>query len=242
MDGNAIGKEFAHSEMERLFREDYYMTVLGGRPLMYYIVYPQTLELIGEDIRFYRELAHTIGVPEPYTVVMNASAETAGDIGADAISAYAIPGADDAPFTTVMDAAYTKWKEWNDSGAQYVPVVSLGWNPEPRYVNPVSWTSIKNNAWAQLPSATNIEEHLIDALTYMEQPKVIEKTEVNTLLVYAWNEHDEGGWLCPTVATDENGHLMYDSDGIKKINAERVAAVKKALLQFEGGRRSEGEF
>jgi hypothetical protein len=20
----------------------------------------------------------------------------------------------------------------------------------------------------------------------------------NTVIVYAWNEHDEGGWLCPT--------------------------------------------
>ena len=36
LDGNAINKEYARKDMETLFKEDYYMTVLGGRPLMYY--------------------------------------------------------------------------------------------------------------------------------------------------------------------------------------------------------------
>ena len=115
---------------------------------------------------------------------------------------------------------------------QYVPTVSLGWNPEPRYINQVSWTVVRENRWAQTPTANEIEGHLSCALSYMRQPSVITQTPANTLIVYAWNEHDGGGWLCPTVAVDEDGSQLYSEDGTKKIDTRRVDAFKKTLAEF----------
>jgi hypothetical protein len=76
-DGNAIGKDYARKEMETLFKQDYYMTVLGGRPLMYYFGDSKNLNAIKEDISYYRSLTKALGIPEPYAVIMNVSPEQA---------------------------------------------------------------------------------------------------------------------------------------------------------------------
>jgi len=39
----------------------------------------------------------------------------------------------------------------------------------------------------------------------------------NAIIVYAWNEHDEGGWLEPTLRTDG------------KPNEERIKAIASVL-------------
>ena len=61
MDGNAIGKQYAHKEMLTLLKEDYYMTVLGGRPLMYYFGTSGNIKAIGEDIKYYRRVCKYSG-------------------------------------------------------------------------------------------------------------------------------------------------------------------------------------
>jgi hypothetical protein len=30
----------------------------------------------------------------------------------------------------------------------------------------------------------------------------LEEAPSRAILIYAWNEHDEGGWLCPTINED----------------------------------------
>ena len=43
---------------------------------------------------------------------------------------------------------------------------------------------------------TEIAAHLGRALDFVKtHPDVC---TANTIIMYAWNEHDEGGWLCPT--------------------------------------------
>ena len=236
LDGNAIGKEFTHRELEQLFSKEYYMTVQNNRPLMYYFASSKTLALIAEDIRYYREAAKRAGVGAPYAVIMNKPPETARAVCADAVSAYAIEGEQNNPFSAVASRARARWEEWQSSGMPYVPTVSFGWNPEPRYVNPVSWMTVENNTWAAPASADEIRAHLLSALSYMAQPAVAKQTEASTLIAYAWNEHDEGGWLCPTLAVDENGNPLYQKDGTKIINAERIAAVRAALTEFGKGK------
>jgi len=64
-------------------------------------------------------------------------------------------------------------------------------------------------------------------------------TKINTVIFYAWNEHDEGSWLCPTLAVDEQGNQLYNEDGTKKINDSRIKILKKATEDFNNGKRSE---
>ena len=237
-DGNAIGKDYARQDMEKLFMEDYYMKVLDGRPLMYYFAVSSNLAKITEDIRYYRELTKKLGIPEPYAVIMNVSAEEAYNAYGDAVSSYTVYGHENETFSALMKRAHSQWKKWNATGLSHVPTVSFGWNPKPRYINPVSWVGYEYNSWSKIPAAKEIQKHLMYALSYMDHPCVTEQTEANILLSYAWNEHDEGGWLCPTIAVDKNGNQIYNDDGSKKLNTERIEAVKSTLASFEGGERT----
>ena len=241
-DVNAIGRDFARKEMETLFLEDYYMKVLGGRPLMYYFGDECRLDVIADDIVYYRALTEKLGIPEPYAVIMNLSPAQVKGTNADAVSGYTVGGRDNEPFAAVMARADSLWRDWHSSGMSYIPTVSLGWCPEPRFINPVSWINVPENLWAQLPKADEIYEHFLYAQSYMAHPSVKELGEANTFLAYAWNEHDEGGWLCPTIAVDENGNQLYNPDGSKKINTERIEAVKRAIEDFQKGERRNIEF
>ena len=55
------------------------------------------------------------------------------------------------------------------------------------------------------------------------------RSPVNSAIIYAWNEHDEGGWICPTLKVDENGNQLYGENGEKLIDDWRIKEVKKAL-------------
>ncbi len=232
-DGNAINKEYARKEMETLFKEDYYMTVLGGRPLMYYFGNSNNLSAISEDIAYYRSLTKALGIPEPYAVIMNVSPQSALSAYGDAVSSYAIYGKNNDPFETVMQNAVNEWKSFQSTGMQYVPTVSYGWNPEPRFHNPVSWTTVSPDSWADYATPENITEHLTYAYSYMQHSMVKDFTKANTMIAYAWNEHDEGGWICPTIAVDENGNQIYNDDGTPKINDERVKATRIAVDNYK---------
>ena len=48
------------------------------------------------------------------------------------------------------------------------------------------------------------------------------------VLSYGWNEHEEGGWLCPTIMVDADGNPIYNEDGTIKANTERLDALKRA--------------
>jgi len=233
LDGNAINKEYARKEMEALFKEDYYMTVLGGRPLMYYFGSNNNLLAISEDIAYYRSVTKALGIPEPYAVIMNVSPNSALSAYGDAVSSYAIYGEHNEPFTNVMQYAVNQWNDFQSSGAQFVPTVSYGWNPEPRFHNPVSWTSVTSDRWADYATPENITDHLTYAYSYMQHSFVKEFTKANTMIAYAWNEHDEGGWICPTIAVDEKGNQLYNEDGTPKINDERVKATRIAVDNYK---------
>ena len=54
----------------------------------------------------------------------------------------------------------------------------------------------RQKGFPDLPSATEIATELRRTLEFVKAHPDI--CPANTLTVYAWNEHDEGGWLCPT--------------------------------------------
>ena len=60
-----------------------------------------------------------------------------------------------------------------------------------------------------------IVAHLREAIAWTKANRDI--NPANTIIIYAWNEHDEGGWLQPTVGVDG------------KTNEERIKAVAKVL-------------
>lgn len=234
-DGNAIGKDYARKEMAELLKDDCYMTVLGGRPLMYYFATSSNLTAIGEDIKYYRRLCEYLGIPEPYAVVMNRSAGDHLKVYGDAVSKYAPAASGGIAFNELLQITYDSWETWRKTGAQIVPTMSAGWHNGTRYENQVSWGTVNEDDWVEYATADEIQAEVEYTLRYLQQDGVKEMSMANTALIYAWNEHDEGGWLCPTIAVDENGNQLFESDGTAKINDERIQAVKRAIDKYKNG-------
>ncbi len=81
-----------------------------------------------------------------------------------------------------------------------LPLFSMGWNPSPRVKNPVPWITYGDIDYA--PVATGEEliaaaESLRDWIRTTDIPLAPEH-----LLTFAWNELEEGGWICPTLRAD----------------------------------------
>ena len=194
------------------FKEPTYQTVLGGRPLAYLysvegLVGPGRFET-WEDARAafdqLRAGAKAAGVGNPYIAAQGWSPETlkeqAGKLGLDAIGAYASSGGAKAALYSAL-AAHTErwWEAFKATGCEVVPLVSAGWDMRPRIETPVPW--VKNGdieRYYEAPQPNELAAHLKRAIQWSEANPDVTKAQV--VLIYAWNEFDEGGWLCPTLS------------------------------------------
>ncbi len=122
-----------------------------------------------------------------------------------------------------------------------IPSFTAGRYDLPRIETSVSW--IKGdpkaekdedkpygNKYALPPTMDELKAHILNVFSYVkDNPDV---TVPNMICSYGWNEHEEGGWLCPTLAVDENGNQLFNEDGTKKINNERLETLKAAIDEF----------
>lgn len=197
------------------FREQNYQKVQGGRPLVY--VFPSGTT--GQDIEKLTALATGASLPAPYVVAMafdgNSADSIAKTIGADAISCYASTynyatgeQYDGEPYyPNVEKSDEAGWTKYQATGNKIVPWVTAGWSPRPRIERSVSWGAFyKENGWAADGSPEEVARNLENAINWSKSHPDV--TEANTILIYAWNEFDEGGWLCPT-----------EGDGTKRVDA-----------------------
>jgi hypothetical protein len=180
------------------FLHPQYVKVAGGRPLLY--IFGNT-GLSREGVNLLRTDAQASSSGNPYLVYMDwsaADAQTNIDThGLDAGSAYAQLGSNGQPFTQLASAARGGWAQYAKAGIQVVPWVSTGWDPRPRVEVPTPWVTYPANQWAETAQPAEIAVHLQEALAWSARNP--EQSEANTIIIYAWNEFDEGGWLCPTL-------------------------------------------
>ena len=232
LDNNAILKDYAHTELIELFKEDYYQKI-NDRPLVYYFAWNHTVEKIKEDIAFYKEACLKENIAAPFFVVCGIGPDKIKNIGGDAISRYSI-GASKKTFREFLDNdVYTIWerhgKEGEKIGIDNVLPLSAGWHPHPRFETPVNWMNVEENDYVEYASCEEIKEEYKKAKAYLSNEDNFNKTLSNTCIIYAWNEHDEGGWICPTLKVDENGNQLYDENGNKLIDTSRLDAIKSVI-------------
>ena len=205
-----------------LLREPGYQTVLGRRPLVF------AFQTRDDRIVQFRQAAKAAGI-DPYCVRMGWSPaedfRRAAPLGFEAVSAYAC-GSDDATFTDLckrVEVSY--WRNAVAARVPYVPLVTTGWDKDPRKENPVSWE--KDHGYHQqtvfptMATPAEITTHLAHALTFVREHP--ETCPANAVIIYAWNEHDEGGWLCPTWTPDgtpDNSRLKAVGNVLKASQRE----------------------
>lgn len=194
--------------------QSFYMKVQNGRPLLFFFNNSGALATI-VDIQL-DCLAK--GIPMPYCVSMEGMAT-----GMDAVSRYAYGGSNGQSFASLAQATENNWNSQKSGGSQVLPLVNTGWDTRPRYDHPVTWTTVSATSWAQTATAAEIKQHLQNGLNWTKNNTGY--TFANAVLMYAWNEHDEGGWLCPTVKVDANGNILKQANGLNQVNTDRVDAL-----------------
>lgn len=209
----------AHAYSEKDFealtdamREEYYEKK-DGRPLVFFFG--------GYKPKFFsalREIAKKKGL-SPYVIFMNNGAESEnGDYSeADAVSAYAsgIENVDTyEEFFLKMQAENENRKKY---GVPILPMFSAGWNPQPRIDRPVPWCSYNKVHYAPAPTADQIEKAAIEFFEWMKKNEAY--VDMDYFVSFAWNEFEEGGYLCPTLGADgkpKSDALMGLSRALKR--------------------------
>ena len=211
--------ELSHEDMEKLaeeMKQDYYQKI-DERPLVYvFDGYKQ------ETSKILKDVCKSCNTPTPYFVFMCSETEeiTQTEHGTEsAVSAYSFPKPAKS-YDEFIAYLTEDLKERYRLGINVVPQFSVGWNPSPRIENPVPWVSYENTSY--LPQIT--KETLLKGAEKFTEFMVANKEYNLTkhILVFAWNEFEEGAYICPT----------YDNDG-KNINTERVQAFGEITKKWK---------
>lgn len=226
-----------------LLRGPGYQMVAGGRPLVYFFDIEPMQELFGswaqariavDDLRAAARLA---GLKDPYIVGLagqpSRAAELADILGFDAIGAYSAScssGPGGRAFEELRQANETFWSDAAATGKEVVPPMSVGWDPRPRLAD----ESLSQALWYQEPEPVELAEHVNRAMLWAEA------TDPRTVLLYAWNEHDEGGWLTPTLS-EGAARLDAIEQALREVHSDRLVSGAR-LLPGQSLRSSTGRY
>lgn len=216
------------------FRNPHYQTVLAGRPLLFVFVKPARLGK-GDWDELKRQTV-AAGLKPPYLVLMGwnpgRDAKDMEELGFDALSAYARGGSYsmEQPSFAAQCALIRRdrWEQWRALRVPCIPFASAGWDTRPRNERPPFWmkdvvaTPDPTPATQQKPlmdavtaTPSELDGHLREAIAWANANRDL--NPANALIIYAWNEHDEGGWLQPTLGAGGRPNL------------ERIRALENLL-------------
>lgn len=219
----------------KLMMEDCYLK-FDNRPVVY--VY-DGFKVTYESLCRIEASAKEAGISEPPYFIGMADVPTPSILnefvskGIDAIGAYSC-GVQKA--NEEYDVLASIAEEHNGQKYTYnekidiVPLVICGRDTRPRIENPVSWAGNYAGRYAKTPTGEQLYNHACRVFDRMLKEK--DKNIPNTVLAYAWNEHDEGGWCCPTLAADSDGQPIIDENGSALMNCTMLNALQRALKEF----------
>ncbi len=188
-------------------KQEWYEKTADGRPLLFVFEFYKREGV--EDLALLMQTAKKRGVA-PYVVGMcnnpadlptERRQELLGTV--DALSAYAQCSEGIATHEQLISDLIEANEGRASWGKPIVPFYTMGWSPIPRIKSPVPWCGYADVQYAGEPSE---EERIAQAKRFkawMEENA--DKCEAEHLLTFAWNEFEEGGWICPTL--DENGGI-----------------------------------
>ncbi len=195
--------------------EPSYMTVLGGRPLIYIDnigAYYGPLGSVAATKAWVDDLraqAIAAGHPNPYIVdaAWGAGSTVATDTGLDAISGYGSNrvGGHEAsyrvvPYRDLTVAAVDLWEAQRATGLKVIPNFASGQDNQPYWNTVAEMLGLSRGTLVANP-ATDDEWAGVARLASNWNQAHPTVGEANTVLLYAWSEFGEGGQqICPTLA------------------------------------------
>jgi hypothetical protein len=221
------------------FQDPDYQKVLDGRPLLFVYGLPKMLGKA--DFERLDQQATAAGLAEPYKVLMgwNPTADVVEmkSLGFDAVSAYAAGAGyewEQWPYERLTEHVRTAyWDVCRREQLEAITFATAGWDPRPRVEHPTPWVRVTPRPDPTPPdqqqplidavTATpdQLARHLQEAIAWTQHNRDV--NPANAVIVYGWNENDEGGWLMPTLQPDG------------QVDRTRVDALSKVLRDPAGG-------
>ncbi len=145
------------------------------------------------------------------------------------------------PYKDLIDCDVKYNDSYKDSlgNMEFIPAVSLGLSFVPRIKTGVSWTGDYGKKYYRVGTPEEQAENIRRTKKYLTDNDSM--NSLNAMLIYAWNEHDEGGYLCPHIKVDEKGIPMLNEDGTFQKDTSTLDAVKKALYEKELTQKNNSE-
>ena len=192
---------------------------IENRPLLYLLWRRNDIQrFFGGDLKnvaialnFLREGVIAAGLGSPYVVILDGveGAQVAPEIGAQAISNY-ISGFKReplGPYKHLDEQTRSYWVKLASTGSAIVPIAMVGWDTRPRHETAGPWYSAATNPdqYYALATPPELAEHIRAAVRFVhDNPRACPS---KVLLIYSWDECDEGGCLMPTHGDPTGRHL-----------------------------------
>ena len=187
------------------FSRENYQKVAGGRPLVFFF---DAQSMTAETIHKIREAAKVHGIPDPYIAMMGHGDPCKGatETGSDAVSRYVSLAFHQDSYAQLTKIECDSWNLFRDKGHQIIPIVTSGWDPRPRMKREPWGHFYCDSCWAATATAKQVADHVGEVLDWIKVNRMA--CPANALLIYAWNEYDEGGWIAPTLNDFHEGKLI----------------------------------
>lgn len=230
------GQEEMSLEILQDLGNEYYQKTSDGRPVIY--IFDANLDMISKIEKF-SAAAKEMYQKKPYFIGMTFEAGKIQNIltemNCDAVSSYGFSATHGAEYSVLAETDSDNWDNMSYYcevyGGEYIPTITTGFDKRPRSVSvgyPTMWeqddavgTSSYDqfkDYWTQQGTPEEIAEHLGDGVDYARE---LDNSLFASVLVYAWNENDEGGWLVPTLEEITKYNKPLRLDAIREVLEEK---------------------
>ncbi|MBO4675597.1 MAG: YgjV family protein [Elusimicrobiaceae bacterium] len=218
-------------ELAELMKQPYYEKY-NGRPIVYLF-----WQINEKDIKGVIKAVEQVGGEKPLFIAMfggkppvDYKEDSVNGVKydlVDGLSAYACSAKNVHAHAELIDKAIQE-DIWRAETVQEkipngltVPQFPIGWDPSPRVDIPSPWITYPDVSYAKSPTPQELWD---DGKLFAEKIKntdCLRDTFFGHILMFAWNEFEEGGWICPT----------YNED--LSINTDKVQAVAKVIKYWK---------
>ncbi|MBQ6107594.1 MAG: glycoside hydrolase family 99-like domain-containing protein [Thermoguttaceae bacterium] len=187
-----------------------YLKVQGNRPVFYVgFLNPEIDAKLKNGVwAEFCEKVQAKGLGKPYVVTDHGHSPEflknyVAEMGFDAVGRYCHTDstAENAPYAQLVQQAEEWTKSCKDAGLNVSPICMTGFDRRPRFISPTSWELWHKpgeflERFFQSGTPEEIADHIARNVDFLR--KSPNADGVNLVLIYAWNECDEGGWIIPT--------------------------------------------
>jgi len=195
------------ADIVRRFSDVEYEKISARRPLLFLLPEVGVVEReVAQSVSRLRDFCSSAGIGNPYVVTMGGTAQSAkahrAAVNADAIGSYTIAtSAKRGPYPVLDKAVRMEWERMAQTGLSVVPTGMLGFDRRPRIQHPVPWEPDQKpfdgmSDYFEKASPEEVSAHTEALIKWVMANR--RSAQANVALLYAWDEFDEGGWLCPT--------------------------------------------